>query len=412
MPELDINAALTFLEMLDAGGRHTIASEHPTNGPNGIPKWERGKTFEASQRDLLISDIKERQARGSNVYYSVNRPCPAGEQLGSGGKCNVDDIIAVRSLAFDIDLCQDIALIENGLGGALRPSLIINTGGGFHLIYLLKETINVNLYRALPITDEQKKINEVLVAARSAVKTVAEAFETMLRFRFRNLKIDSMSNVDRVMRLPGTVNYPKAEKRSKGQVEALAHIAADYGRRFTFSELRSLVPGTVIAPPVVKKPYVPPEGAYWTAYKKALACCQFLCDKGAADSNDWYTRKIMLPLIGAIHNEDEHSSLTVDEAYECFMLAVSGGERYGIMGRTPGYFTRQWRSHHPERPNYHRMGLGSLIHACKELGMKGVDTFTWRENEMRQLKEFQEPTQVAPQDQDIVDELRKKYDDK
>jgi hypothetical protein len=58
------------------------------------------------------------------------------------------------------------------------------------------------------------------------------------------------------------------------------------------------------------------------------------------------------------------------------------------------------------------MGLGSLIYACKELGMKGVDTFTWRENEMRQLKELQEPKQVAPQNQDIVDELRKKYDDK
>jgi hypothetical protein len=304
MPELDINAALTFLEMLDADGRHTIASEHPTNGPNGIPKWEGGATYEAHQREWLIADIKKRQARGSNVYYGVNRPCPAGEQQGFNGKCNVDDIIAIRSLAFDIDLCQDTALIENGLGGAVRPSLIINTGGGFHLIYLLKETINVNLYRTLPITDEQKKINEVLVAARGAVKTVAEAFETMLRFRFRNLKIDSMSNVDRVMRLPGTVNYPKAEKRSKGQVEALAHIAADYGRRFTFPELRSLVPGTVIAPPVVKKPYVPQEGAFWTPYRKALACCQFLCDKGAADSNDWYTRNVMLPLIGAIHDRD------------------------------------------------------------------------------------------------------------
>jgi hypothetical protein len=100
MPELDINAAITFLEMLDPGGRHTIASEHPTNGPNGIPKWEGGAT------------------------YGVNRPCSAGEQQGFSGKCSVNDIIAIRALAFDIDLCQDIELIENGLGGALRPSLI------------------------------------------------------------------------------------------------------------------------------------------------------------------------------------------------------------------------------------------------------------------------------------------------
>ena len=47
-----------------------------------------------------------RQARGSNVYYSVNRPCPAGDQKGFGGKCNVDDIIAIRALAFDIDIIK------------------------------------------------------------------------------------------------------------------------------------------------------------------------------------------------------------------------------------------------------------------------------------------------------------------
>jgi hypothetical protein len=119
MPELDINAAITFLEMLDPGGRHTIASEHPTNGPNGIPKWEGGATYEAHQREWLISDIKKRQARGSNVYYGVNRPCSAGEQQGFSGKCSVNDIIAIRALAFDIDLCQDIALIENGLAAGI-----------------------------------------------------------------------------------------------------------------------------------------------------------------------------------------------------------------------------------------------------------------------------------------------------
>jgi hypothetical protein len=79
MPELDINAALAFLDILDPGGPHTIASEHPTNGPNGNPKWEGGATFEAHQRDWLIAEIRRRQGRGSNLYYGVNRPCSAGE---------------------------------------------------------------------------------------------------------------------------------------------------------------------------------------------------------------------------------------------------------------------------------------------------------------------------------------------
>jgi hypothetical protein len=75
MPDLDISAALAFLDMLDAGGRHVIASEAPFGGFNGGPKWEEGATYEAPKRKYLIEDIQKRQARGSNVYYGVKRPC-------------------------------------------------------------------------------------------------------------------------------------------------------------------------------------------------------------------------------------------------------------------------------------------------------------------------------------------------
>lgn len=75
MPKLDVNQALAFLDLLDPGGRHTIASEAPFGRFGRDPKWEIGETFEAQQRQQLIEDIQKRQARGSNVYYSVNRPC-------------------------------------------------------------------------------------------------------------------------------------------------------------------------------------------------------------------------------------------------------------------------------------------------------------------------------------------------
>jgi hypothetical protein len=139
MLKLDIDQALYFLDTLDPGGRHTIASEAPFGRPEGGPKWERGASYEARQRKFLIQDIQERQARGSNVYYSVNRPCPVGEQQGWYGKNNADDIIAIRALAFDIDFTiqKDEELVEslldfiNGLDSHLHPSLTISTGGGF-----------------------------------------------------------------------------------------------------------------------------------------------------------------------------------------------------------------------------------------------------------------------------------------
>jgi hypothetical protein len=226
-PQLDITQALAFLDRLDPNGRHTIASEAPFGGVDGGPKWEPGATYEAHQRQYLIEDIRRRQARGSNVYYSVNRACPAGEQRGNYGKCNADDIIAIRALAFDVDFTVKkdpelvkalLAFINEHLVDAQRPSLVVDSGGGFQLIYLLRQIIDVR-----SISDQ-----------RRAITDLAHDFEALLRSQVPSsltdrIKIDSMSNADRVMRLPGTVNYPKAEKRAKGQTEALAHIAVDHG---------------------------------------------------------------------------------------------------------------------------------------------------------------------------------------
>jgi hypothetical protein len=217
MLKLDINQALHFLDMLDPGGRHTIASEAPFGGFGGGPKWEQGRTYEASQREYLIEDIEARQARGSNVYYSVNRPCFVADQRGYNGKCNAEDIIAIRALAFDIDFKTKkdpdlvkalLAFVDEHLIGVLRPSLVIDSGGGFQLIYLLRQIIDVQL------NPDQRR----------ATTDLAHDFETLLRSHASSssasltdhIKIDSMSNVDRVMRLPGTINYPRAEKPGRG----------------------------------------------------------------------------------------------------------------------------------------------------------------------------------------------------
>jgi hypothetical protein len=78
----DIQHALSFLDMLRPVGRHTIASEAPFGSKEGGPLWERGNTFEADETAALIKDIVARQARGSNVYYSVNEPCPKDVRIG------------------------------------------------------------------------------------------------------------------------------------------------------------------------------------------------------------------------------------------------------------------------------------------------------------------------------------------
>jgi hypothetical protein len=399
--------------MLDLGGRHTIASEAPFGSREGGPLWEQGCTFEASQRSYLIEDIQERQARGSNVYYSVNRPCSVANQQGWNGKCNVDDIVRVRALAFDIDIAKRpfdnkllIDFVDQTLTDALRQSLVINSGGGFQLIYLLNESINIMLYRPA-INIEQEDINDKNRVNRAAIKRLADEFETMLRALVPSdlkdhIKIDNMSNLDRVMRLPGTVNFPKAEKRAKGQVEALAHITVDYQVKCDIYALRRKVPRLLrqVRPVERATPYVPRPNPQWPPSRKAKVCCEFIRERGLADTNEWYTLNVMLPLIGAMRDGE----LAAEEAEECFMLAVSGGERYGDQGRGPGYFKRQWRSHLHSTRNGHRT-LGTLFYVCKENGMllPWADAVLWEDSFEAQRKELAALKQtIGAEDMDYV----------
>jgi hypothetical protein len=417
--KLDIEKSLQFLDMLDPGGRHTIASEAPFGGKDDGPRWEGGATYEAYEREDLIIDIHLRQGRGSNVYYSVNRPCPIIEQQGSRGKNNIDDIVAIRALAFDIDftvaktdelVTSLLKFIDQELDGELKPSLVISTGGGFQLIYLLSKFGKVKLYRKQPLTDEQKRINAKIIDTRSFITHIAHTFETMLRAKVPKdlpIKIDNMSNVDRVMRLPGTVNYPKLEKIAKGQKPALAKILEDYHQKIDIFQLKTQIPPLPARQEKAQKvPFIPRANDPWTAYEKAKACIEFIRDEGLADSNEVYTIHVMLPLIGAIHDEEKHNQLALEEAEELFLEAVSGGERYGTMGRGEGYFRRQWRSHRPELRRNGTKSIGGLIYFSTQNGFKlpWINQKTYSYNE--EIEELKNLKQTAPQD--LIDEIKRR----
>jgi hypothetical protein len=406
--ELDINQCLYFLDLLDPGGRHTIASEAPLGGPDNGPKWEPGCTFEAIQQKQLINDIKERQARKSNVYYSVNRPCKVSLRQGWFGKNNIDDIIAIRALAFDIDFTSFLRdsemvtkFIEDNLTGYKRPSIVINSGGGFQLVYLLSKVIDIELRRPAK-NDKEKEINDELIKYRSGVTNLSRNFEAVLRDIFKDLpvKVDNMSNVDRVMRLPGTMNYPKLEKQAKGQKPALAHILKEYQIRTDIHSLIAQVPEQQPQREKTLSPYVPRKDSKWTAFKKASACIDYIRDNHLADSNEWYTLNVMLPLIGAIHDDNIANQLTIDEAADLFLEAVSGGSRYGTMGRGQGYFKRQWKSHRPELPRNGTKSLGGLIFAAQSAGMvlPWISEVKWEEDYERQATILKEKVLTVSQE--------------
>ena len=67
-----------------------------------------------------------------------------------------------------------------------------------------------------------------------------------------------------------------------------------------------------------------------------------------------------------IHDEN---NLTIEEAQDCFMEAICGGDRYGSPGRGAGYFMRQWKSHRPEIRRHGTRSLGSIIYFCQQNGI-------------------------------------------
>src|SRR5690606_36638277 len=74
-------------------------------------------------------------------------------------------------------------------------------------------------------------------------------------------RADTCHNVDRLMRLPGTVNIPNKKKASKGRKRALASLVVWNGTRYpvtAFEKLKTPATGTTGMPPTAsRKPCLP-----------------------------------------------------------------------------------------------------------------------------------------------------------
>lgn len=142
-----------------------------------------------------------------NIYFHVNPPL---HDLNS--KANREDIKSVDWLHVDIDPRPEgdldkerercLALLTTELPrGVPKPSVIIFSGGGYQGFWKLKEPIPVN--GDLGLAEDAKLYNQQLELLFGA---------------------DNCHNIDRIMRLPGTMNIPDARKLKKGRKEELATL--------------------------------------------------------------------------------------------------------------------------------------------------------------------------------------------
>src|SRR5262249_10984883 len=84
-----------------------------------------------------------------------------------------------------------------------EPTIVVSSGGGCQAFWRLAEPVQIGGGKAQ--WEELERYNQQL----------EEVFEG-----------DHCWNIDRIMRLPGTVNIPDAKKRAKGRVKAVAHVVS------------------------------------------------------------------------------------------------------------------------------------------------------------------------------------------
>lgn len=179
------------------GGRTTTATFGPTDVP-ALSKW-----------------IEERQGH-QNLYFMVNPP--TRPLMSKAAKADVRGLYALH---VDVDprAGEDFEAERVRSEKILRefdppPTVIIDSRGGFQGFWLLDAEVHIG-------GDEARA--EELEAYNIEIAMLMQA--------------DACHNIDRIMRLPGTVNLPNERKRKKGRKVAIARVVeADWGRTYPLSK--------------------------------------------------------------------------------------------------------------------------------------------------------------------------------
>lgn len=176
---------------------------------------------------------------GWNIYWTANIVQP-----GTGKKPSKTDIASARWVHVDIDPPKtdmsgwDKAAAHARLA-AMRPTVIIDTsdsGGGWQGVWRLTE----------PCDDP-----DLIEAINRGVIVTVDGDRACW-------------NIDRLLRLPETINYPNARKRSAGRVDGMARLVQpDNGARYAVGDMCISFPplepfaGTITRNEVDIGPWVP-----------------------------------------------------------------------------------------------------------------------------------------------------------
>lgn len=182
------------LRLLALLGRTQFASLVPRGNGNG-PMWV--ETFDPGDQ-AAVDWVARNDAEGRASYYSLSIV-----RDGLNKKATKADIVAARGLFVDIDPPKDGSAFDKvGALDRLRelplpPSFVVDSGGGLQPVWLLD--------KPEPDLALVEGINRQLAAVTDG---------------------DHCFNIDRLLRIPGSLNTPDAKKAAAGRVPIRAGFTA------------------------------------------------------------------------------------------------------------------------------------------------------------------------------------------
>lgn len=197
-PEAMLEDAIAFLRRVRPEGPWTLTAIFPErdSGPT------QTATFGPETEAEALTWLEARSGR-MNLYWMVN---PAMRPLAK--KASKEDVLEAVAVWVDVDpkKGEDPAAaradaIARLMGYRVPPSFVIDSGGGVQAGWLLDKPFPID--GKIPIAED------------------FELYNLHLEIEFGG---DSCHNIDRILRLPGTINLPNRKKRDAGRKPRLATL--------------------------------------------------------------------------------------------------------------------------------------------------------------------------------------------
>lgn len=201
-PRTDAKEAVGFLRRFNDDGIINLSAFHAVED----------KSDRFNETDDPTQWIEEHNA-DKNIYFSPNEV----RHDFNGTKAKKTDIIAMRCVVADLDPRtgydqeEERERIRRQIEDSpLKPSIIIDSGSGYQLFWLLKVKIPV-----------QGNIEEL------------ERQNLRVRYFFDG---DKVQDINRVMRVPGTINHPTKTKKKKGRTKCQARLIYFGNETYSFDD--------------------------------------------------------------------------------------------------------------------------------------------------------------------------------